>query len=79
MAPTQAAHPEVAPTQLDPLAGTGAPEQVEESEIQQKLAAAHEAYQDALKADHGDEAQSRVRVLAELTGQLLAAKRRRKA
>ena len=81
MAPKPAAHPEVAPTQLDPLAGAGAgaPEQLEESEIQQKLTAAHEAYQNALQADHGDEAQSRVRVLAELTGQLLEAKRRRKA
>ena len=67
MAPTQAAHLDVAPTQL------------EESEIQQQLKAAHEAYQNALQADHGDEAQSRVRVLAELTGQLLEAKRRRKA
>ena len=81
MAPKPAAHPEVATTQLGPLAGAGAgaPEQLEEAEIQQKLTAAHEAYQDALKADFGDEAQSRVRVLAELTGQLLGAKRRHKA
>ena len=75
-APAQRRAPEAAQTAHEPSAGQPP---IPFEELQQRLAAAQEAYQDALKSDRDDEIQSKVRDLAELTGQLIDAKRRRTA